>query len=396
MGPIPLSLPARFNLEQDHEHRGVLHRLSRVYLRICRLICTQISRLNLTPTLVDLPLSYWYVLQMDLFTNLLMCTHQFYDTVLKLVFQETHVVPIPGRLVRDGIPVSLPLSCATTTGVPLSLQCQGRPSSWSRDFTNNTVPDWTRIPSIPNDRSKDRCTSSHRNRGVIGQPSEIGSLRDLVKSQWSTATFRNSFQRVHQIGTPGDVYSTQIPIANMQLPRRKPTPHPVLHFLYDTKPRARRLHQRSTRDLTLRPMWKLSLYRVDQVLSRRGWELDPSFGSVEQANIETPVDSGSWVTRKKSTQQSGLILQNLYLYPGFDLETKDQFPSPLNPHTFTLKAPVKVYKYEPLVQIPGAVSRSSIGYRTRKDFPCLLEAASRQWVHTIQNNPFGKITLFVK
>jgi hypothetical protein len=147
---------------------------------------------------------------------------------------------------------------------------------------------------------------------------------------------------------------------------------------------------------TIQPSWKLNFHGLDQMI---GWGPDlPSFsGGMKKRDsvcnlrcFSEPSRPGPLVPNfcesKSSDKVCGVRLKNENIV--FE-STKTFFQN-------FKKSPVIMYKYEALRrnhwnQPKGRKSLvSSIG------FQCLLEAATRTWICTLQENPFGKVTLLVR
>lgn len=342
----------------------------------------------------DIELHELYVLQMDLLVQLFRYTNQWYNTGLKLLFQETSD---PSGFTHEKFSVinpPLPFFFPTISKPPdvfLLFPHQGQ-----REPDSTGVSDWT---------FRFENTEVTKNNKV-GNPKPLLGFRgmdatSLLISNYIPIRSDHLLPNSYPIKLPRRSKISFLPTTKglksgfkKRAKKKKSFPDSVMCFFYENYQAT--LTNYSIENFSpIQPSWKLNFHGLDQMI---GWgpELDSFSGGMKKSDSICNPECFSERSR------SGFLVPNLR-----DLESSDKvhgvklknenivFESTKTFFQSLQKSPVIMYKYEALTrnhwnQPKGRKSLvSSIG------FQCLLEAATRTWIGTLQENPFGKVTLLV-
>jgi hypothetical protein len=343
----------------------------------------------------DIELHELYVLQMDLLVQLFRYTNQWYNMGLRLLFQETPDPPGSTREKFSVINPPLPFFFPTISKPPdffLLFPHQGQ-----REPDSTGVSDWTfrfeNTEFIKNNKvRKPKPLLGFRGMDAsslfISNPIPIRSDHLLPNSYPIKPGGRS---KIPFLPTTTGLKSW----LKKRAKKKKSFPDSVTCFFYENY-QATLKNYPVEKVSPIQSSWKLNFHGLDQMI---GWgPALPSFsGGMKKRDsvynlrcFSEPSRPGSLVPNlnesKSSDKVRGVTLKNENIV--FE-STKTFFQS-------FEKSPVIMYKYEALTrnhwnQPKGRKSSvSSIG------FQCLLEAATRTWICTLQENPFGKVTLLVQ
>lgn len=168
----------------------------------------------------------------------------------------------------------------------------------------------------------------------------------------------------------------------------------ALYLFYQNQVITKSLNTDS-RSFFVQPSWKLSLhslYHTDTPPSRMDSNSFSWFRPAQDKNYIPPFKINDFSVRKYDESHSDLLslsLRKMKKIPGkycylSETTLKKQ-----------IKSPILAYNYKIQTNFAKFLITNQSTKRLNAKFHCLLEAATRNWIITVQKNPFGKIMVFV-
>lgn len=342
----------------------------------------------------DIELHELYVLQMDLLVQLFRYTNQWYNMGLRLLFQETPDHPGSTHEKFSVINPPLPFFFPTISKTPevfLLFPPQGQ-----REPDSTGVSDWTfRLENT--EVTKNNKVRKHR--PLLGFRGMDAS--NLFKSNHIPIMSDHLLQNSYPIKPPRRSKISFLPTTTglkswlkKRAKKKKSFPDAGTCFFYENYQAT--LTNYSVENFSpIQPSWKLNFHGLDQMI---GWGHElPSFSREMRKRdsignlrcFSEPSRPGSLVPNMRESKLPdkvrGVTLKNENIV----FESNKPFYQSFE------KSPVIMYKYEALRRNHWNQDKGRKNLVSSIGFQCLLEAATRTWICTLQENPFGKVTLLV-
>jgi hypothetical protein len=342
----------------------------------------------------DTELHELYVLQMDLLVQLFRYTNQWYNMGLRLLFQETPGLPGSTHekfsVINPPLPF-FPLTISKPPDVVLLFPHQGQRepdstgvSDWTFRFENTEV---TKNNKVPKPKPYLGFGGMDASNLFISNHLPIRSDHLLPKSYPIKPPRRS---KISFLPTTTGLKSWW----KKRAKKKKTFPDSVTCFFYENY-QATLINYSVENFSRIQPSWKLNFHGLDQMI---GWGPElPSFSSGMKkrdsvCNLQCfsePSRPGSVGPNLCNSKSSDKVRRVTLKNEDIVFESTKTFFQSLQ------KSPVIMYKYEAITRNHCNHPKGRKSLVSSIGFHCLLEAASRTWICTLQENPFGKVTLLV-
>ena len=342
----------------------------------------------------DIELHELYVLQMDLLVQLFRYTNQWYNMGLRLLFQETSDHPGSTHekfsVINPPLPFFFPI-VSKPPDVFLLFPQQGQ-----REPDSTGVSDWTfRFENtVVTENNKVRKPKPLLGfRGMDASSLFISNHIPIRSDHLLPNSYPIKLPRRSKISFFPTTTGLKSSLKK-RAKKKKFFPDSATCFFYENYQAT--LTNYSVENFSpIQSSWKLNFHGLNQMI---GWRPElPSFsdGMKKRDSIcnlrcfSEPSRPESLVPNlyesKSPDKVRGVTLKNENIV--FE-STKTFFQS-------FEKSPVIMYKYEALTRNHWNQPKGRKSLVPSIGFQCLLEAATRTWICTLQENPFGKVTLLV-
>lgn len=370
------------------------------FIRLLRLLCTYIAKYRFSTNIVgkkfrsDFKGHWIYILQINLLQQLIRFSTNFYRVGLRFLFKENPSSSVKFCEKEFFLPpTTKTVSLSQTKSILDESEIRYQPLQQNG---NEIVPDWNVSSNRNNffDQSKDVN---------LTPKSDFFSLRkSIIKATTiSKLVIKTNFTknyRSDKSDTDSSSFAiiTSRPKSLFKKPVLKKNQIDVsrFQFFYQnqglTQPRGKEFQT-----FFFQPSWKLSLNNLEQIENQeKDWSTNLSlhFNLPPFEKCVQVFDAQNFFVRgSNNLTQKTLRVVNKEIYTKyedgryiFEKEIKKQ-----------IKSPMLAYNYKIKRKISNFLQKKDTIKQCHVEFNCLFEAASRNWIFTIQKNPFGKITLLI-
>jgi hypothetical protein len=370
------------------------------FIQLLRLMCTYIAKYSFSTNIIgqnfkpDFKVHWIHILQINLLQQLLRFSTQFYRIGLRFLFKENPSSSVTFSEKEFFLPqTNKGVSISQTKSIIDVSEMGYQPLQQNGD---ENVPEWT---------ISAKCNSfSDQNTSVNLTPkSNFFSLRTSVLKATATpklgvkANFTKNY-RSDKSHTDSSSFAIITSRPKSKFKKNGPKKNRIndtgFQFFYQnqglTRPQGIEL-----KTFFLHPSWKLSLNSLEHTENQKNdLFTNPSLHfnlphyekcvqAFEAQNFINPYfnhhtqNELSVVTEKMKTKHEDCG----YLH---ERKIKKQIKSPVVAYNYKTERNLSSFSLKKISLSPDNV-----------EFNCLLEAVSRNWIFTIQKNPFGKITLLI-
>ncbi len=370
------------------------------FIQLLRLLCTFITKYPFSTNIVvpkfrsDFKVRWIYILQINLLQQLIRFSTNYYRKGLRFFFKENPSSSVTFNEKEFFLPQTTKTVSLSQTKSIIDVSEIGYLHLQRNE--NETVPDWTVSSKCNNffDQNKSvnftpksnffsLCKSAPKRTTISklvvktnftknyrSDKSETDSSSSTIITSRPKFKFKKTVQKKNQIGGSGYQFFYQ----NQSL-----TPSRCIKF----KP------------LFFQPSWKLSLNSLDHLENqKKRWCTNSSlhFNLPHYEKCFQVFDTQNFIVRcfNHRTQNPLRLVTEKMKTENEDCEylTEKEFKK-------QIKSPVLAYNYKTKINISNFSLKNDTQKPDHVEFKCLFEAASRNWIFTIQKNPFGKITLLI-
>lgn len=370
------------------------------YIQLLRILCTYVfqclssANTSESNSKLSIAIQWVYVLQINLLYKLVRYSSDSYRLGLKLLIKETPMLSVPiyqkeffFSHTTKGVSSADPNSIRDTSELTYKSLEQN---------VNNIVPDWTE-PSKCNDFLDQNTTYNLSTKTSFPSP-QTGVLKakgipKLTLSVHSLKKYRskNFYSQSSSFGQKKKVTQPGPRTAGLD---KKGTISSAFYLFYQNQVITKSPNP-DFRTFFTQPSWKLSLNRLHHTDSRKhtvNYNSFSFFTPTQDEIYRPPFKTNNFRAEECDDFNSDLASLSIRKLTGqrpnhcylSENKVKKQIKSPILAYNYTIqKKSAKVL----------LIHKSTKTLNT--NFYCLLEAATRNWIVTIQKNPFGKIMVLL-
>jgi hypothetical protein len=370
------------------------------FIQLLRLLCAYTDKYPFTTNIVvqnfrsDFKVHWIYILQINLLQQLIRFSTNFYRVGLQFLFKENSSSSVTFSEKEFFLP-------QTTRTVPLSqtksiidISEIGDPRLQQNG--NEVVPDWTISSKCNNFFDQSKSVNSTLNSNFFSLRKSVLKTTTISKLVIKTNFTKNYRSDKSDTDSSSLTIITSRPKSQFKktILKKPQINGSDFKFFYQNQGFTRS-RGKKFKPLFFQPSWKLSLNSLEHLENqKKRWctNLSLHFNSLHYEKCFRVFDAQNFTVSGFNLHTQNPLravaekMKIKHEYYGYLLEKKIKKQ---------IKSPILAYNYKKKRHILNFSLKNDTYKPDYNEFKCLFEAVSRNWIFTIQKNPFGKITLLI-